>query len=232
MNKLMVSAALAALVMGGSLGASAKDQSEQMRDVGSFHEVRLKGSMDVDIKVGGEQSVKVIADSDIIDKVTTEVFGGKLEIGMERGSYHNIKVMRLEITVPSLDAAGIYGSGDMDITGATSDSFELDIKGSGDAVLRGGKFGKFEIDLAGSGDVDASGTCEAIDVDLAGSGDVDADKLECKSADVSLRGSGDVQVYASKSADISIMGSGDVVVSGKPDQVKSRVRGSGDIVVR
>ncbi|MCJ9430499.1 head GIN domain-containing protein [Kordiimonas marina] len=232
MKKLISSAVIATALLGTSLAASAKDTAEQTRDVPAFDAVKLKGSMDVNIVVGKAQSVKVEADSDIIDKLYTKVSGGKLEIGMERGSWHHIKVMKVTITVPSLKAAGLYGSGDLMVDGAKGDAFDLDLKGSGDVAFHNGQIGKFELDLAGSGDVDLDGTCDRIDVDLAGSGDIKATKFQCKEADVSVRGSGDVSVYASEKADVSIAGSGDVTVHGKPGHMNSRVRGSGDVMIR
>jgi len=232
MKKLIAGAAVAAALIGTSMTASARDTTEQTRDVPSFDSVRLKGSMDVKIVVGKAQSVKVEADSNIIDKLYTKVSGGRLDIGMERGSWHNIKVMKVTITVPSLKAAGLYGSGDLMVDGAKGDAFDLDLKGSGDVTFHHGEIGKFELDLAGSGDVDLDGSCTRIDVDRAGSGDSNGAKFECKEADVSVRGSGDVSVYASEKADVNIAGSGDVTVHGKPGHMNSRVRGSGDVMVR
>ncbi len=230
--KFMKTAATAAAITALSIAAFAKDVSEQSRDVSSFSEVALKGSMDAEIKVGSEFSVRVVADSDIIDNVLTEVRGGTLYLEMERGSYRNIKKLDVFITVPKLEGLGIYGSGDVDVDGAKSDKFELDLKGSGDATFENSKFGEIEIDLAGSGNIRLDGSCEDLTLDLRGSGDVSARKMECASAEVDLKGSGDISFYASKNVSVSLRGSGDIDVYGRPDSIKSNVRGSGDVNVR
>ncbi|NVJ70623.1 MAG: DUF2807 domain-containing protein [Alphaproteobacteria bacterium] len=232
MKLLRTSAAVAAVAAGMGLAVQAADVSEETRDVGSFDEVYLKGSMDVEVRVGKEQSVRVVADSDIIHHLETEVRGGELHIGLERGNYRNIKKMVVYVTVPSLKAAGIYGSGDMLVEDADADEFEIDLRGSGDAVFKDAKFGNIEMNLQGSGDIEVDGTCNTVDIELRGSGDIDADDMVCKNANVELRGSGDIEVHATDAADISVHGSGDVVVSGSPDQLRSRVRGSGDIEMR
>lgn len=232
MKKLQTTAIVAALLCGSSFGVQARDTAEQMRDVPSFKEVLLKGSMDVDITVGGAQSVKVVADDDIIDNIETEVRGDELHIGLESGSYRNIKVMRVVITMPEITGVDIHGSGDMQVRGAKADRFELGLKGSGDADFSDARFGTLEIGLQGSGDIELDGTCASIDVELHGSGDVDASDMECETARVSLRGSGDVEVFASKSADLGVHGSGDIVLRGEPEKLNSRVRGSGDITIR
>ena len=232
MKKLQTTAAVAAMVLGFGMNAQAASTSEEMRDVSSFKEIRLMGSMDVEVAVGGKQSVKVIADSDIIEHLETTVSGDTLRVKLESGHYGNIKVMRVVITVPELVATSIQGSGDMYVDGAVADNFELDLQGSGDAVFKKAKFGKIDIDLQGSGDIELDGACEDITIDLQGSGDVDAGDLECKTGEVDLRGSGDVEFFATMSANVGVYGSGDVVVHGSPDKVNTRVRGSGDIIMR
>lgn len=232
MKKLQTTAAVAAMMLGFGMAAHAVDTSEEMRDVGTFKEIKLMGSMDVEVTVGEKQSVKVIADSDIIEHLETNVSGDTMHVRLERGHYGNIKVMRVIVTMPEMTGASIQGSGDMIVTGADAADFELELQGSGDATFRKSKFGKIDIELQGSGDIELDGTCDVIDIELQGSGDIDAGDLKCMSGEVDLRGSGDIEFYASESANVGVHGSGDVVVRGSPDKINSRVRGSGDIIMR
>lgn len=229
---LQTGIAVAAMLMGASAAVQAKDTSEETRDVAAFNEVFLKGSMDVEVVVGKEQSVRVVADSDIIDHIETEVRGDELHVSLERGHYRNIKKMIVYVTVPNLKGAGVHGSGDLLVEGAEADDFELELHGSGDAIFKDARFGDLEIELQGSGDIEIDGTCKDVEIELQGSGDVDASDLQCDTADVTLHGSGDIEVYARSEADVSVHGSGDVVVSGEPEKVRSRVHGSGDIEIR
>ena len=235
--KLFKTAVASIAILTAASMANAKDTSEEMRDVEAFTKVSLQGSMDVEVKVGSTQSVKVIADSDIIEYLRTRVRGGELEIDLKdsdgkRKIFRHIKKMQVIITVPDLNGMEVHGSGDMYVENAVADKFELEVHGSGDAVLENAKIGMLEVELQGSGDIEMQGSCDSIRVELQGSGDVDATKMECKDADVMLQGSGDVNVYATASADVTVRGSGDIRVSGKPDKISSRVRGSGDIHVR
>ncbi|WP_020400522.1 head GIN domain-containing protein [Kordiimonas gwangyangensis] len=232
MNKLQTTAAVAAMMLGFGMTANAADTSEEMRDVDAFKSIKLMGSMDVEVTVGERQSVKVIADSDIIDHLETSVSGDTLRVKLENGHYGHIKVMRVIVTMPEMTGASIQGSGDMIVTGAAADDFELELQGSGDATFKKAKFGKIDIELQGSGDIELDGSCDDIKIELQGSGDVDAGDLKCKTADVDLRGSGDIEFFASESAGVGVHGSGDVVVKGSPDKINSRVRGSGDIIMR
>ncbi len=232
MKNMKTLVASAAIVAVAGFAVSAKDYSEETRDVAAFTEISLKGSMDADVTVGKERSVRVIADDNIISKVITEVRGGTLYLEMEKGSYRNIEKLEVIITVPSLEGVGLYGSGDMNIDGAKSDDFDFDLKGAGDAVFTDSEFGQFDIDLAGSGDVVVDGTCSDIVIDLKGSGDIETNDLKCENADIDVKGSGDIKVHASNSVSISVRGSGDVSVYGKPEKVSSNVRGSGDVNIK
>lgn len=221
-------------VLAVATAAMAGDVSEEMRDVDAFTKVSLQGSMDVEIKVGSKQSVKVIADSRIIEHIRTRVHNGELEIDLrekKHSFFRNIKRMQIIITVPSLDGAELHGSGDMIIEGAEADKFELELRGSGDAIMEDAKIGAMAVELQGSGDIEIDGTCDDIRIELRGSGDIKARKMKCKTAEADLRGSGDISVHASEEADVTIRGSGDISVTGRPDKMSQKVRGSGDIRV-
>jgi len=229
-------AATAALLTATSI-VTADDISEEVRDLDAFTKVALQGNMDVEVKVGPKQSVKVIADSNVIEFLRTRVRGRELEIDWDddhdrHPNFRRIKKMQIIITMPKIEGAEVHGSGDMLVENASADRFELEVHGSGDAVFENAKMEKIYIELQGSGDIEIQGTCEDINVELQGSGDVKADRFECKTAEVEVQGSGDVDIFASASVDVTVHGSGDIRVSGKPDKISSRVRGSGDIHVR
>jgi len=236
--KLFKMAAVTAAILSAATMVSADDKiSEEMRDVGAFSRVKLEGQMDVEVKVGPAQSVKVVADSDIIEYLRTRVRGSELEIDFKnhkdkRRLFSRIKKMQVIITVPTLESAEVHGSGDIFVEDVKTDRFDLKVHGSGDAVVENAVVQALRIDLHGSGDIEIDGSCDGVRVDLQGSGDVEARKMQCKEANVALHGSGDIGVYASMAADVAVHGSGDIVVAGKPDQMRSKVRGSGDIHVR
>jgi len=237
MKTLIAAVSCAAIMTGmGIVGVSADETSEEMRALDTFTSIRNKGSFEVYVTVGEEQSVKVTADSDIIDKVETEVRGDTLHIELERNNnwrgYRNIDVLRVDITVQNLEAVRVDGSGDYEVRGLTGGDFKANVNGSGDIDLIDAKADRLSIDIKGSGDVEASGECNTLEVEVKGSGDVSGRKMSCKSGDISIMGSGDVDATLNESVDVGIMGSGDVTVWGKPEKVKSRSMGSGDVVLR
>ena len=106
----------------------------ESRDVAPFAAVDLAGSNNVTIHVGGEQSVVVSADDNLLDHVTTTVEGGKLVIGTTPGSMATKAPMSVDVTVPTLRALTLSGSGTVVADGIDAKRLTVALPGSG--ILR------------------------------------------------------------------------------------------------
>jgi hypothetical protein len=185
--------------------------------VGAFSKIALGGSANVVVTVGGAPSVRAEGDAERIGRLDIRVEGDQLMIGGKRHGWHwNSKQgpVTVYVTVPSLAAAAIGGSGDMKIDKVQGGSFAASIGGSGDMQIASLQTGEAKVSIAGSGNVTAGGKAQHATLSIAGNGDIDFGNLEVRTATVSVVGSGDAAIKAVESADVSIMGSGDVTVSG------------------
>ena len=63
------------------------------------------------VRVGGKQSVVVHGDDNLLSRITTRVRAGSLVIGNTSGSFTTKAPMSVDVTVPSLDALALSGSG-------------------------------------------------------------------------------------------------------------------------
>ena len=181
----------------------------ETRDVARFSALDLAGSNNVIVRVGGKQSVVVHADDNLIDTVTTQVDSGRLVIGTA-GSFTTKSRMYVDITVPSLDALILSGSGNL-----VADQIDAE---------------KLTVTLAGSGVVRAAGTVTRLDATLKGSGDVQLGGLVARDAHAVVDASGRIVVNATNSLDAAVRGSGVILYSGSPEHVTKNVTGSGAIV--
>lgn len=196
----------------GGVRGSGKIVSDT-REVAEFTKIRVAGSSDAFIKVGGKREVRVEADDNIVENVTTEVRDNELVIGMTRGSWSPSK-MNIYITVPALKGVAVSGSGSIEVeSGVQAEALKTVISGSGNIRFKGGKAAQH-------------------DVHISGSGSVDADRLEAESVSVQISGSGNSEVFAAKSLTASISGSGDVRYKGSPANVSKTIRGSGSVSAR
>ena len=106
------------------------------------------------------------------------------------------------------------------------------IKGSGDVTLLDLRQDALDLEIQGSGDITVSGEVTRLHVQVAGSGDVDASELIAESADLSVAGSGDIEAFVRSDVRARVAGSGDIVVRGNPPRRDDRVAGSGKIKFR
>ncbi len=223
---------IAALLTAGSV-TLAKANNED-RHLSGFHAVNVAGSFDVLIKQGSTESVVVDAPADVISYVLTEVNGGTLKIYTKdtkdgwRNLFNNKKIV-VYVTVKTVDAISLTGSGDVDFkNGLTANSLKLSLTGSGDVS---GKVSakSLEASVTGSGDMKVWGRAETSSVNLTGSGDYSGSDLTTTNTSASIGGSGDVSVNASGNLQARVAGSGDIHYSGHPKNVTKSKSGSGDI---
>ena len=104
----------------------------ETRSVPTFYGIVSKGSFNIHITQEPAQRLEIKADDNLISKITTEVKDGILEIGMERGSYRNMKA-DIYISVAELQKVQLKGSGNITSQNTiNADKLDLLIAGSGD----------------------------------------------------------------------------------------------------
>jgi hypothetical protein len=181
----------------------------QGRDVAAFESIELAGSNNVVVHVGDQQSVVVKGDDNLVDRVTTEVQSGELVIGNTSGSFSTQSPMSVEITVPTLNALTLSGSGNFVVDGIEAESLE--------------------VSLPGSGTLTGSGTVTQLEVTVDGSGTIQFTRLVAQDVRALVSGSGSIFVTATASLDAEVTGSGAILYSGNPQEVTKSVAGTGAI---
>jgi Putative auto-transporter adhesin, head GIN domain len=180
----------------------------QSRTVPEFTELDAAGAGDVTVRVGGEQAVAVTADDNLIDRITTEVDGRTLVLGA-RGSFTTELPVTVQVTVPTLDAVMLTGSGVVTVENVDTEELTVRMPGTGRLVIHG-----------------AAGV---LDVQLSGSGNVELEDLVARDAVARLSGFGRLHVHATGSLDASVSGTGTIVYSGDPTDVAQHVTGVGAV---
>jgi hypothetical protein len=190
-------------VQGSGVAAS------QTRDVSAFSSVELAGANNVTIHVGGKQAVIVHADDNLLGRITTTVRAGNLVIGNTAGSFTSKSPMSVAVSVPSLDALTLAGSGVIVATGIDTASLTASLPGSG--VLY------------------ASGSATRLDITLSGSGDARLGQLTARDVHAVVSGSGEIVVNPTTSLDATVSGSGTIIYAGNPAHVTTHVTGVGAV---
>ena len=136
---VLAAVVVAVLTRGGSSGSGVQGSgvaATQSRVLATFSRLDLAGSNDVTVAVGRRQSVVVRADSNLMRYVTTRVVAGTLVIGTT-GSFTIRSPMSVEVSVPSLAAVALSGSGKISVTGIEAPRLTVTLPGSGAIIYSG-----------------------------------------------------------------------------------------------
>ena len=237
MRKSIAAATLAACAATSSCGQVHADAGKTVSrnyQVGNFQEIVAAGPYDINVQTGANPSVSARGPEKVLDNITVDVEGDKLQIrSKNHGFFHfgwgSSGHTVFTVTVPTIRAATLTGSGDLSVNSVSGDSFTGTLAGSGDLSVGSVNVKDLKLSVAGSGDAKAgSGQVQTAEYSTLGSGDIDARGVTAQQLKVSITGSSDIRGHATGTADVKITGSGDVTVSGGA-KCSFTKHGSGDL---
>lgn len=227
------------------------DLKSEERSASSFTSIANTTSFHVIYVKGGEHSIRVEAESNLLPYIETDISGGALEIRTVRGTNclkYSIQPV-ITVTAPMINELVNSGSGDMaagplegeevkliasgsgDITAGeiSGDDVTVIVSGSGNVATEEIAVTSIRATVSGSGDLTVSGEASNARYILSGSGQVVAGNLVAEEAIVTISGSGSVYTTVTDKLDAVISGSGNIYLSGTP-QVSLTRTGSGRII--
>ncbi len=209
---------------------------EQTRELPSFSEISLRISAKVYLEQGENQSVRIVASSETLEQIITEVKGRTLNI-----RFPNTNIFKrwdpgkieIYISVPEVDGLNLSGSGDIISEKIKTRILELLISGSGNIKIEQLTAERVSATVSGSGNIkiEDGGVADELKTRITGSGNIDASGFEAKNVDVQISGSGNSSILSNGSIKARIAGSGNVYYSGNP-AIESSIAGSGKVKER
>lgn len=178
---------------------AANSQKTETRTVNSFNAIDVSSGIDLYLKMGTTEEVKVVADDDVIDDIVTEVKNGTLHIYMEKGNLFNFfnfgrsSARKVYVTVASLKR--IHASSGSDVV--------LDVV-----------YKNVSLDASSGADIKMSGKAKTVRASASSGGDINARNLEAlvvhanasSGADVAVHATGEIYGNASSGGDIGYYG--------------------------
>lgn len=192
-------------------------QNKETRSVDNFTKIAFRIPGKMYLRQGTEQKVVLEGDKDLLNKIKTEVAGGRLSIGRENNNWRmwdwdDDKRIIAYVTVKSLEGLSVSGSGNVIGEGVLkAGDLDLAVSGSGSMEIEVSVSGEMEADVSGSGNMQVKGTCRSLESKVSGSGKV------------ILAGT------ITNLADMSVSGSGKIVASGRAREIRTTISGSGEI---
>jgi hypothetical protein len=202
---------------------------EQELEIASFSHIHLKNSANIYVEQGETQRITAKGTPNVLQLLNTKVKDNTWDVEFDK-CIQSLKDFELHIVVPELKSIAVYGSGDViaDKNTFQTNNLELAIKGSGNIAMDV-DVKSVSVSIMGSGDVRIKGKTKDQQIAISGSGDVNASGLKSDNCDVSIKGSGDVKVHVKEKLTAAISGSGDIKYKGKPENISTDIKGSGEV---
>jgi Putative auto-transporter adhesin, head GIN domain len=195
----------------------------EKRNTGSFSEIKVSSSIDVDVQQGNETSVVVEADDNIVQLIKTNVENGVLVISLKDN--YGISNATTTVHVISPVYTSFTASSSSSITGKTTiaNTTKINLKASSSANIEMTLDApSVEIKSSSSADITAAGKTKNLKVDASSSATIKLGELKAEVVDVEASSSSDVKVFASVSLKANAHSSADIVYTGgATDVVKS-----------
>jgi hypothetical protein len=195
--------------------------------IGSFSAIQLYGGYDVELIQGGEESVTIETDHNLLKNIKAEIEKGKLIINCEKGFQFD----KVKLTIRFIDIYYLEVNGGMKLASEKPiqvKDIEMVVNGGADINIP--IIGNtLSLNLSGGTNVKFTGKVPNLNIDLNGAGNISCDELESENVDVEIGGAGYAIVWATKSITAKLSGVGVIEYKGNPSIVKSDVSGIGSV---
>jgi predicted small secreted protein len=224
---------LSTLLLGGCYTMTGSGNViRETRDVSDFQKVSISGGGDLILEQGGNESVEIEAEDNIIEYIETEVHNGTLYIGFSEDRpvfFSTTRSIRYYVTMKDIEGIKVSGGGDVEAKEIESKELDLEISGGGDIEIRDLSAERVNIVVSGGGDIEIAGKVPVQYVEVSGGGDLDTSDLESEVVKLHVSGGGEAFVWATEELDIDVSGGGDVRYYGHPRLTES-ISGGGDVI--
>ncbi len=209
------------------LGAA---QSSETRSVGSFKGVKSGEAIDVYLKKGDKESVKVDVSDGNLSNVITEVSGSYLKIHLRENSFfRNNADVKVYVTYVAIDrisassASNVFSDGpikteSLDIQASSAADLELSVEAT-----------DVSVHASSAADVILEGTAKSINADASSSGEIDAYRLQVERAEASSSSAGAIKLSVSQNLKAEASSGGSVRYRGNPMQTNTHSSSGGSV---
>lgn len=203
-------------------------QQSEVRSIGSFSGLKAGEAIDVYLKKGDKESVRVETSGTALGNVLTEISGSYLKIHMREGRYKNQNV-KVYVTYVSLDrihassAANVYSEG-------TISSNSLTLSASSAATIEVAiNAGDVMVDVSSAGDIVLEGKAKSLELEVSSAGEVDAYELECEVVRAEASSAGSAKISVTKELTAHASSGGSIRYRGTPGRTNTDSSSGGSV---
>lgn len=193
-------------------------QQTETRQVGSFSGVSAAEGIDVYLKKGDKEEVKVVVEGTDPSNIITEVSGSYLKVHRKDGRYRPGIDVKVYVTYVNLNKLSASSAGsifseetiaarDMKISASSAGTVEVTV----DA-------GALDVSSSSAGDVELKGKARTLSAVVESAGEIDADELEAEEVEAQASSGGSMKVNVRESLEADASSAGSIRFRGNPDR--------------
>ena len=204
-------------------------QETQNRNVGSFNGVKVAEGIDVYLKKGDKESVKVEATGVKLENVLTEVSGSYLKVHMRDGNYHGHVNVKVYVTYVQLEKLSASSAGSIySETVVKSNSLELSCSSAGNIeILVDAQ--TMEVSASSAGEMELKGKTKSITAEASSAGEINAYDLESQNVEAEASSGASVKVFVIEELDAHASSGGSVRYRGNPNKANTDSSSGGSV---
>jgi hypothetical protein len=224
---------LIAIILGANIQALAfSSEKTENRNLKDFNKIKVSSGIDLYLRMGETEEVKVVADGDIIDQVITEVKDGTLKIYMKQNNNWNwgtTKSREVYVSVKELERLDASSGSDVNSENTlTGESLKVSAS-SGSDVNLDIHYKNFSLDSSSGSDARISGKTKNFEAEASSGSDIKAQDLESVICKVSVSSGSDATVNVSDELYANASSGGDVRYYGNPKVKDINESSGGDV---
>ena len=218
------------ILLGCLVSLSVFAQESEVRNVGTFRGVKSAEAIDVYLKKGDKESVKIDVTGTSLSDVLTEISGSYLKIHMRDDNHFGKKRdVKVYVTYVELDkitassASNIFSDGVikcslMEVHASSAANIEISL----DAT-------DVRVHVSSAGDVILAGKAKTIDAEASSAGEIDAYNLTVDSAEASTSSAGSIKLNVSQALDGHASSGGSIRYRGNPTKTNTNSSSGGSV---
>jgi hypothetical protein len=204
-------------------------QETQQRSVGSFSGIKVAEGIDVYLKKGDKESVRVEVTGTKIENIVTEVSGSYLKVHMASGNIRGRVDAKVYVTYVKIDKLSASSAGYIFTDEVIkSDDLEVQTSSAGNIEIKVDA-GNLEVSASSAGQVEISGKAKSLTIDASSAGQIDAYDLQSDRVEAEASSAGSIKLNVVSSLNASASSGGSIRYRGNPGKSITNASSGGSV---
>jgi Putative auto-transporter adhesin, head GIN domain len=217
------------VILISTLSVSAFGQQSEVREIGPFQGLKASEAVDVYLKKGDKESIKVEVTGTTLSNVITELMGSTLKVHMRDQNLIGRRTVKVYVTYTRMEkisansasnvfSEGVIKSDRLGISVSSAATVEISVESESVTI---------EASSAGNGVIE--GKAKSLEIEASSAGDIDAYKLECEKIYARTSSAGSAKINVTKELEAHASSGGSIRYRGNPVKTNTDSSSGGSV---